>query len=51
MVPWAAAQGVARHVGVVGLAMFDEAEAKAKMKLREEQSQHEDAEAFPVIGR
>ncbi len=47
----AAKQGVARNVGVVGLAVFEEDEAKAKMMLRKEQFQREDASAFPVSGR
>lgn len=47
----AAAKGQARNVGVVGLAVFEEDEAKARMKLREEQFQREDASAFPVSGR
>ena len=47
----AAAQGQARNVGVVGLAVFEEDEAKARMMLRKEQFQREDADAFPVSGR
>jgi len=47
----AAQQGQDRNVGVVGLAVFEEDEAKATMMLRKEQFQREDASAFPVSGR
>ena len=47
----AAKQGQARNVGVIGLAVFEEDEAKATMMLRKEQFQREDASAFPVAGR
>jgi len=47
----AAKQGQARNVGVIGLAVFEEDEAKAKMMLRKEQFQRDDASAFPVSGR
>ena len=47
----AAKQGQDRNVGVVGLAVFEEDEAKATMMQRKEQFQREDASAFPVSGR
>lgn len=47
----AAGQGLEQNVGVVGLAVFAEDEAKATMKLRQEQFQREDADAFPVTAR
>lgn len=47
----AAGQGQARNVGVIGLAVFEEDEARAKMMLRKEQFQRDEASAFPVAGR
>ena len=47
----AARSGQARNVGVVGLAVFEEDEAKAKMMLQREQLQRDDASAFPAAMR
>lgn len=44
----AAAKGGAGNVGVVGLAVFEEDEAKAKAALQHEQFVRENASAFPV---
>ncbi len=43
----AAAKGGASNVGVVGLAVFEEDEARAKAELRKEQLARESANAFP----
>jgi hypothetical protein len=42
----AASVGAERNVGVIGVAVFEEDTAKAKLKLRQEQFQREEAEAF-----
>ncbi len=47
----AAQSGQARNVGVIGLAVFEEDEAKAKMMLQREQLQRDDASAFPASQR
>jgi len=47
----AAKKGVARNVGVVGLAVFEEDEAKARMMLNREQDKRQDADAFPAVIR
>ena len=44
----AAAKGGAGNVGVIGLAVFEEDEAKAKAALQHEQFVRENASAFPV---
>lgn len=44
----AAKNDQARNVGVIGLAIFEEDEAKARMMLRKEQIKRDDANAFPV---
>jgi hypothetical protein len=43
----AAAKGAAGNVGVIGLAVFEEDEARAKAELRREQLARENANAFP----
>lgn len=47
----AAAKGLARNVGVVGLAVFEEDEAKAHAMLQKEQDKRQDADAFPAVLR
>jgi hypothetical protein len=47
----AATAGAARNVGVIGVAVFDEDVAKAKLVLRKEQFERGDAAAFPVSDR
>lgn len=44
----AAAKGGARNVGVVGLAVYEEDEARAKAELQREQFVRDNANAFPV---
>ncbi len=44
----AAAKGKAGNVGVIGLAVFEEDEARAKAELQREQFKRENAQAFPV---
>ena len=44
----AAAKGAAGNVGVIGLAVFEEDEARVKAELRKEQLARENANAFPV---
>lgn len=44
----AASKGAASNVGVIGLAVFEEDEARAKAELRHEQLVRENANAFPV---
>lgn len=44
----AAAQGKAGNVGVIGMAVFEEDEARAKAELQREQFVRENAQAFPV---
>lgn len=45
----AAATGAAGNVGVIGLAVFEEDEARAKAELRHEQLARENANAFPGV--
>ncbi len=47
----AAKNGAARNVGVVGLAVFEEDEVKARLMLDREQDRRQDADAFPAMMR
>ncbi|MDB6006078.1 MAG: putative outer rane lipoprotein [Prosthecobacter sp.] len=44
----AAAKGAAGNVGVIGLAVFEEDEVRAKAELQREQLARQNANAFPV---